>query len=160
MHIAYLALGTNIGSKKNTLNKAVKQLGDYSSLIVISPVYETKPWGYKDQENFFNMAVLVKTEYSPMDLLDLIKNLEENLGRKKRFINGPREIDIDIIFYDNLVFNELDLVIPHPRFSKRDFVLKPLIDINPSVIDPLTGKTVLDLYNILPDDLKTIIKQV
>jgi 2-amino-4-hydroxy-6-hydroxymethyldihydropteridine diphosphokinase len=110
-----------------------------------SPVYETPPWGYADQPPFLNQCVMVETYLEPEDLLGHLKRLESALGRELSFENGPRLIDIDILFYDDLIVNTPPLVIPHPRLHTRGFVLVPLNDIAPDLVHPVLGKPVNEL---------------
>jgi 2-amino-4-hydroxy-6-hydroxymethyldihydropteridine diphosphokinase len=110
-----------------------------------SHVYETPPWGFEDQPPFLNQALQVQTYLQPEPLLKHLKRLEIALGRKTSFHNGPRLIDIDILFYDDLVLNTPTLTIPHPRLHERGFVLLPLMDIAPDLVHPLTQKTVRDM---------------
>ena len=109
-----------------------------------SSIYETAPWGYRDQDDFLNMVVEAETELGPKQLLILLKGIEVQLGRKPRFRNGPREIDIDILLYDDLVLDELVLHIPHPRLHERAFILAPLADLAPNLEIPNTGKKVAE----------------
>src|SRR5262245_33888202 len=110
-----------------------------------SRVYETPPWGYADQPKFLNQAVRVDTYVGPEPLLKHLKRLEVALGRVPSFQNGPRLIDIDILFYNDLVLNTPSLVIPHPQLHERAFVLMPLNDIAPALSHPSNGKTVSEM---------------
>jgi 2-amino-4-hydroxy-6-hydroxymethyldihydropteridine diphosphokinase len=110
-----------------------------------SQVYETPPWGYEDQPKFLNQAVKATTYLDPEPLLKHLKRLEAALGRNVSFQNGPRLIDIDILFYDDLVLNTPSLVIPHPRLHERGFVLRPLMDIAPDLVHPVHKKSVREL---------------
>lgn len=147
MHTVFLALGSNVGNKKENLNKAIKLLGKQIKNISVAKFYETKPMYYEKQENFLNSALRGETDLSPRDLLTFVKSLEQEIGRKKRFPNGPREIDIDILFYDDISFQDEHVQIPHPRIQERDFVLKPLMDIDPNFIHPVLKKTIKELEN-------------
>ncbi len=149
-HKIFLGLGANVGDKKANLLKAIELLKEKVSDIVVAPVYETKPWGYKEQDNFLNTAVRGSTSLSPIHLLRFVKDIEKKVGRIKRFKWGPREIDIDILFYDNLICKDHNLEIPHPRLHKRDFVLKPLMDLDKDLIHPVFKKTVIEVYKVLP----------
>jgi 2-amino-4-hydroxy-6-hydroxymethyldihydropteridine diphosphokinase len=144
-HTAYLALGTNLGDRMENLHHAIAALPPVVRVTALSPVYETPPWGYADQPAFLNMALAGETESGPPGLIDFLKKLETDLGREKTFRNGPRLIDIDILFYDDLVFEQAGLVIPHPRLHERAFVLVPLNDIAPELVHPELKRTVHDL---------------
>lgn len=141
MHTVYLALGANVGDKQANIQKALVYLQRKFTELVCAPVCETKPWGYVEQENFLNTVVCGKTDLSLQELLHYVKSVEKRTGRIKRFTNGPREIDIDILFYDTLVYQDENLQIPHPRITERDFVLKPLVDLNLHLIHPVLHRT-------------------
>jgi len=108
-------------------------------------VYETPPWGYEDQEKFLNQVVRVETYLKPEPLLKHLKRLEVALGRKESFPNGPRLIDIDILFYDDLVLYSPALMIPHPHMHERGFVLVPMMDIASDFVHPVRKKTIREL---------------
>ena len=145
MHTIYLALGTNLGDRMDNLHRAVAALPPTVRVTALSSVYETPPWGYADQPAFLNMALAAETDLEPLALIAFLKKLETELGREKTFRNGPRLIDMDILFYDDLVFEQADLVIPHPRLHERAFVLVPLNDIAPDLMHPVLKRTVRDL---------------
>lgn len=148
-HIAFLGLGTNVGDKKKNLKEAIGKLQEKISNIQVSKFYETEPWGYKNQDKFLNAAIRGTTFLSPSDLLKLIKFIEKEVGRVERFKWGPREIDIDILFYDDLIYKNNFLTIPHPFLQEREFVLKPLVDLDPNFVHPIFKKTVRQLYEKL-----------
>lgn len=148
-HIAFLGLGTNVGDKKKNLKEAIEKLQEKISNIQVSKFYETEPWGYKNQDKFLNAAIRGTTFLSPSDLLKLIKFIEKEVGRVERFKWGPREIDIDILFYDDLIYKNNSLTIPHPFLQERGFVLKPLVDLDPNFVHPIFKKTVRQLYEKL-----------
>ena len=144
-HTVYLALGSNMGNRLANLKNAVSNLPPQMEVKKKSLVYETPPWGYADQPAFLNMAVMVKTYLEPENLLSHIKRLETALGREPGFQNGPRVIDIDILFYDDVILDSPPLVIPHPRLHHRGFVLVPLNDIAPDLVHPVLGKLISEL---------------
>ncbi|MBU1992755.1 MAG: 2-amino-4-hydroxy-6-hydroxymethyldihydropteridine diphosphokinase [Patescibacteria group bacterium] len=126
----YLGLGSNIGDREGNLEKACEMVGALKK----SSIHETEPFGVLDQPKFLNMVCKIETELSPRELLNHVKNIEKKIGRKKREKWGPREIDIDILFYGDIIVDEPDLQIPHPGISEREFVLKPLREIAPDKI--------------------------
>lgn len=144
-HIVYLALGSNLGDRLANLKQAIAALSPQMDVRAKSAVYETPPWGYEDQPRFCNQVVRVKTYLDPEPLLRHLKRLEVALGRKESFPNGPRLIDIDILFYDNLILNSPLLIIPHPRLHERAFVLLPLMDLDPELVHPLIRKSVREM---------------
>ena len=131
MHTIFLALGTNLGDREKNIKEALKLLKEKVIGMKLASIYESKPQGRINQGNFLNSALKGKTSLSPQELLHFVKGIERKMGRVDRGINGPREIDIDILFYDDIVLDTPDLKIPHPRISERDFVLRPLLDLAP-----------------------------
>ena len=144
-HMVYLALGTNLGDRLANLRQAIAALTPQMEVKAKSQVYETPPWGYEDQPRFLNQVVQAKTYLDPEPLLKHLKRLEVALGRQESFRNGPRLIDIDILFYDDLIVDRPSLVIPHPRLHERSFVLLPLMDIAPDLVHPVSQKSVREL---------------
>lgn len=144
-HTVYLALGSNLGDRLANLKQAISSLTPQLDVKAKSQVYETPPWGFEDQPKFLNQVVKAKTYLDPEPLLKHLKRLEVALGRKESFPNGPRLIDIDLLFYDDLVLNKPSLIIPHPRLHERGFVLLPLMDIAPELVHPVHKKTVQEL---------------
>jgi 2-amino-4-hydroxy-6-hydroxymethyldihydropteridine diphosphokinase len=141
-HTIYLALGTNIGDRLANLGAALAAFAAIIDVKAQSAIYETEPWGYTDQPAFLNMVVEGRTGLSPLELLIRLKQMELTLGRTPTFRNGPRLIDLDILFYDDLVLDTPPLVIPHPRLHERAFVLVPLAEITPELVHPVLGRTV------------------
>ena len=141
-HTVYLALGSNMGSRLSNLKNAITNLTPQMNVKAKSRVYETAPWGYADQPRFLNQVVKVETYMEPEALLYHLKRLEGALGRVPSFQNGPRSIDIDILFYDDLVWDSSVVQIPHPRLHERAFVLAPLADLAPALVHPVLNKSV------------------
>jgi 2-amino-4-hydroxy-6-hydroxymethyldihydropteridine diphosphokinase len=153
-HLVYLALGSNLGDRAANLRAAIERLAPGLNVRRQSCIYETEPWGYADQPAFLNMVVEADTRLDPDSLLTFLKNIEAEMGREATFRNGPRLIDLDILFYDNLVLDTPPLVIPHPRLHERAFVLVPLADLAPEFLHPLLGETILHL--LMQADLKGV----
>ena len=148
-HIVYLALGTNLGDRSANLKQAIAALTPQLDVKAKSQVYETPPWGFEEQPKFLNQVVKANTYLDPEPLLKHLKRLEVALGRQESFPNGPRLIDMDLLFYDDLVLNKPSLVIPHPRLHERGFVLLPLMDIAPNLVHPVQQKTVQELMALV-----------
>jgi 2-amino-4-hydroxy-6-hydroxymethyldihydropteridine diphosphokinase len=144
-HIVYLALGTNLGDRSANLKQAIAALTPQLEVKAKSHVYETPPWGFEDQPKFLNQVIKAKTYLDSEPLLKHLKRLEVALGRKESFLNGPRLIDMDILFYDDLVIDKPSMVIPHPRLHERGFVLLPLMDIAPDLVHPIIKKSVREM---------------
>ncbi len=136
----FLGLGSNVGDRIGNILKAIDSISSLGVVIKVSTLYESEPWGVEDQPAFVNCVAEIETDLKPRDLLKEAKRLEEKIGRVKRFHWGPREIDIDIVLYGEEVVNEEDLKIPHPFIKKRDFVLVPLLELDESLADPITGE--------------------
>ena len=144
-HTIYLALGSNLGNRENNLKAAIDALTPEVTVLAKSPVYETLPWGVIDQSLFLNMVLKGETHLAPLALLIHLKDLETKLGRLPSIRYGPRLIDMDILFYDDLVLDTSELTIPHPRLHERAFVLVPLADLAPDLVHPVIGKPVGEL---------------
>ncbi len=150
---AYLLLGSNLGDRALLLAEATRLIAKKIGLVFVqSSVYETAAWGKTDQPNFFNMAIGVKTSLLPMQLLTVVLEIEEMLGRKRIEKWGARLIDIDIILYEQEIIAQGDyLTVPHPEMQHRKFVLKPLAEIAPFVKHPVLKKTITALLEDLTD---------
>ena len=146
-HTAYIALGSNMGDKEQHLRQAVKALNETSRCKVtrVSSFLATKPYGVTDQDDFLNGCLTLRTLLSPRELLDVLHQIEQEAGRERIIHWGPRTLDLDIIFYDDLILEEEDLCIPHVDMQRREFVLKPLHEIAPYKHHPGTHKTVREM---------------
>ncbi len=141
----YLGLGANLGSRNANLEAAVERLSRLGSIQSVSSIYETEPVGLEGQPLFLNTACHVITRRTPHEVLEIALSIERELGRRRTTPDGPRTVDIDILLYDDLVLSDSDLMIPHPRLEERAFVLVPLAEIAPDVINPRSGATIRQL---------------
>lgn len=147
MEAVGIGLGSNMGDRLNNLRTAVQLLKNAGFIVKRqSDVFETPPFGVKEQPYFLNACLLAESDMGPMEILRLLKSIELKIGRKRRMRWGPREIDLDILFMDNLIYRDDELTIPHPRLQERPFVIVPLFQICPKWKHPLLGVTVEDLY--------------
>ena len=140
-----LSLGTNQGDRPANLQQTLIALEQGLTITAVSHIYETEPWGVTDQPTFLNMCVAGTTTVTPHKLLDFCKTIEAEVGRTPSFKWGPRLIDIDILFFDDLIMQDDALTIPHPFVQERTFVLAPLADIAPDYVHPQTGKSVVQM---------------
>ena len=160
LNIAYIGLGSNKGDKLNYLRKSVAKLSENGkcSILSSSSVYETKPYGYKEQDNFFNAVIKVSTNFSLLQLLEELKQIERELGRVNSSKWGPREIDMDLLFFNDLIFSNEKITIPHKEIAYRDFVLVPLCEISPDYIHPALKIKICDIC--IDDSEKCILKKL
>ncbi|MBF0398881.1 MAG: 2-amino-4-hydroxy-6-hydroxymethyldihydropteridine diphosphokinase, partial [Desulfobacterales bacterium] len=148
MHSVYISVGSNIGDNFKNCQDGIHKITLFSKLKALSNFYKTEPVDFLDQDWFINGVIQIETELSPLSLLDKLKSVEKDLGRLNNEIRfGPRVLDFDIILYDDLILSGEELVIPHPRMHKRCFVLKPICDINPSMIHPVFKKSMQELLD-------------
>ncbi|OGG13074.1 2-amino-4-hydroxy-6-hydroxymethyldihydropteridine diphosphokinase [Candidatus Gottesmanbacteria bacterium RIFCSPHIGHO2_01_FULL_39_10] len=157
MNTIYLGLGANVGDKKKHIQKAIELLSPKITHLKRAKLYESRAVGFTDQDNFVNTVVEGKTLLTPQQLFKFVKNIEKEIGRIYRFRWGPREIDIDILFYGDQIVHKPDLEIPHPRLPERDFVLVPLLALAPDFVHPKLKKTITQLLQELPFEQRAII---
>ncbi len=144
---AFLGLGSNVGEREKFLNRAVAELKKVRDTKIVwsSSVYETDPVGKTDQPKFLNAAVEIETQLQPKDLHVETQAIESHLGRTTHERWGPREIDVDILLYDGLVYEDEHVTVPHPEMDRRKFVLVPLKEIAPDLVHPVNGMTMEEL---------------
>jgi len=146
-HTVYIAVGSNMGDKENNIISAIDIIrNSYGcSVTKVSKLYETKPVGFVDQDDFLNGAFEIKTMLTPVELMNRLLSIEKELKRERTIKWGPRTIDLDIVFYDSLITWDEKIILPHPRMHERLFVLKPLCDIAPYYVHPLLNKRLAEL---------------
>lgn len=150
-HLAYIAFGSNIGDRKAYILSAMDEMRERGmEFLKISTMYETEPYGVTDQPKFMNCVATVRTELSPIILMETLLEVEKSLGRVREKRWGPRVVDLDIVFYDHKIVSFANLIIPHSDMQNRAFVLEPLYEIDPHYVHPILHKTVAELL----DDLK------
>jgi 2-amino-4-hydroxy-6-hydroxymethyldihydropteridine diphosphokinase len=143
MSRVYLLLGSNMGDRRHILMMARAQIQAMTGSVVrLSSIYETEPWGFDDAPDFLNQALIVETDHSPRDVLEQVLSIERRLGRERLPGMVSRILDIDILFYDDLVMNEPDFIIPHPRLPQRRFALVPMDEIAGDYIHPALKKPI------------------
>lgn len=147
----FLALGSNVGNWKFNFNRCLNALENIGELVSIGNIYVSKPYGYKEQNNFYNTVVKFYTKSGPIKLMNELQIIEKKLHKNKLIKNGPRRIDIDIIFFNSIVFNRDKLIIPHPQAKNRDFVMFPLFDIDPFFKHPTEKKSIKNIKINLRD---------
>ena len=154
----YLGLGSNLGEREKILNRAAGALKTVRETTVVwtSSVYETDPYGKKEQPKFLNAVLQLETGLQPQELLLETRNIEANIGRTHTERWGPREIDIDILLYEGLVFEDQNIRVPHPELDKRKFVLVPLREIAPNCVHPVSGMTIAELSTDCPDTTRVV----
>ena len=149
----HLGLGSNLGNREENLRRAIKDLQKYVRLHAVADLYETTPYGYSDQGNFFNTCLAVAYDGNSFQLLQVVEKIEQAMGRKREIKWGPRIIDIDILFYNDEIHKYPQLTLPHPEIQNRRFVLAPMAEIAPAFIHPVLKKTIAELLSNCPDKL-------
>ena len=157
MPTAFVGIGSNLGNKIENCVDAIRKISDFATISAISSMYETEPVGNEGQPSFINCAVKIETDLSPYDLVLSLQSIENILGRERVQKWGPRTIDLDILFYDDLVIESDELTIPHPRAHLRRFVLEPLSEIAPDLVHPTFNFSVSKLLEGL-NDSKFVVK--
>lgn len=160
-HIAYISVGSNMGNRLQNCLHGITALTERrkSRILAQSHIYMTEPVDYKDQEWFINLMVKLETALDPFELLDQIKTIQRAAGRKRDTIQyGPRILDLDIIFFDDRIIDSERLVVPHPRMHQRRFVLKPICDIDPTIIHPVLKESMQSLLDQLGEDEQKVIE--
>lgn len=126
----YIGIGTNMGDRGQNIENALSEIEKIATIAKKSSIHETKPVGFEEQGDFYNMVIEISTNIRPIDLIIKLQEIEHKMGRVRGIKNGPRIIDLDILTYEDEVINEPNLVIPHPKMFERDFVMKPLKEIS------------------------------
>lgn len=145
---AYIGIGSNLGDREGTLDGAVRMVGDLDGVEVVSrsSIIETAPVGVIEQPDFLNMVVEVETTLGARELLDRLLDIEQRFGRERRERWGPRTLDLDLLFFEDMVINEPGLTVPHPEMPNRGFVLEPLAEIAPGFVHPVSHLSVSQLW--------------
>ncbi len=155
MNVAYLLIGGNMADRSGYLKEAITKIASKCGIInKMSAVYESEAWGNTNQPNYLNQAIELHTAYDAYTLLKLTKSIEDLLGRTREQIYGPRTLDIDILYFNDLIIQDTLLTIPHPRISERQFVLIPMNEIASIHFDPVIQLTVEEMLSCCNDKLK------
>ena len=147
----YIAAGSNLGNKEETLKEAIDKIDKRKDCVVtkVSNFYTTDPVGYEDQDQFVNCVFEINTLQTPSELMNTLLEVEKDFKRERIIRWGPRTLDLDIIFYDDIISYDEHILIPHPRAHERQFVMKPMCDINPYYVHPIYRKRVMDISSEL-----------
>lgn len=160
MSKVYIGIGSNKGDRIEFLHNSILEIeSDFGfNILDISSLYETKPYGVVDQPNYINAVILIETNYTPIEVYHKVKDIEKIVGRTKSKRWGEREIDLDIILYDSIIYKDELIEIPHKEYFKRDFVLVPLSEIAHDFVDPIRKKSISEMLGSL--DERFIIKKI
>ncbi len=151
----FLGLGSNLGDRKLNLKKSITLLNSRVGRILNkSRIYESEPWGLKEQSHFLNQVIEIESQIEPIDLLNICKNIELDMGRKSEIRWGKRVIDIDILYYKSRVINNKNLVVPHKLMHERNFVMIPLNDLNEYHQHPILKRSNKEILNNCIDSCK------
>ena len=157
----YLGLGGNLGDPPATFQQALKLIGKFAQVTKVSKLYKSKPYGFADQPDFYNAAAQLASDLAPLDLLSQLQEVEKQLGKKVVRKNGPRVIDLDLLVYGEEVLDLPELTLPHPGILNRDFVLKPLTDLNPLLTHPAwNGQSLQSAMNQLKESFLIEVAQI
>ncbi len=149
----FFSIGSNLGNRAENLHRAIQMLAENGVKVErLSSLYETRPWGLREQPDFLNAVIEARTTIMPIELLDIIKNIEKRLGRAETVRWGPRCIDIDILLYDDMIIDNHMLQVPHPLMHRRGFVLRPLAEIAPELVHPVLKKDIKTLLEEFDED--------
>jgi len=160
LNTVYIGLGSNVGDRLQNLRRALSciKLLHNTTIKSVSSIYETLPFGKTEQSDFYNAVIKIETGYSPNELLKELKRIEKQIGRIERERWGPREIDLDILLFNELIFSDEIITLPHKGIIYRDFVLFPLIEIEPELINPVYNRRYKDFVDELEN--KYILKKL
>lgn len=154
INTVYIGLGTNLGHLKDNLSLACHLLRTKVGMIVEqSSIYQTEAWGNEDQDDYLNQVLCIKTTHPPLEVLKICQLIEQKMGRQRKMQWEPRIIDIDLLFYNDVVVNDSELSLPHPLIAERKFVLIPLNEIAPDLVHPVQQKSIQELLAACPDPL-------
>ncbi len=155
MNKLYVLVGGNMGNRRENLEKALSWLEeDIGKVVKSSLIYETEAWGNNDQPDFYNQAHIIETKLPTKKAMKNILKIEEKMGRLRTVKNAARLIDIDILFFNEDIINEQDLIVPHPEIANRRFVLIPLDELSPGFVHPVLHKSIHELLSTCKDSLK------
>ena len=159
MNNAFLILGGNLGERRKNLAEATALLAKAGATIKrTSSIYETEPWGSKDQPNYYNQVVEILTNEDAPELMQSVLNIEQKMGRVRAGKYGARTIDIDILFFNNEIINSDHLTVPHPRLHERRFVLEPMNEIAPELVHPVLNQSISEILAHTND--RSIVKRI